>query len=110
MIQADPDIKGIFAGDDVSATGVVTAVQDLDLAGKLVVIGYDSGKAQVDAVRGGVMAGAVTQDPFRIGYMTVEAAVRVIKGRRVSRTIDTGFHWYDRTNIDDPAIQAILFQ
>ncbi len=110
MIQATPDIRGIFAGDDVSAAGLVKTVQDLDLAGKIVVIGYDSGKAQVDAVRSGLMAGAVTQDPFRIGYMTVEAAVRVIKGGRVSRTIDTGFHWYDRTNIDDPAIQAILFQ
>jgi len=56
------------------------------------------------------MAGAVTQDPIRMGYMTVEAAVRIIKGRRVSRTIDTGFHWYDQANIDDPSIEAILFQ
>jgi ribose transport system substrate-binding protein len=110
MIQANPDIRGIFAGDDGSATGVVRALQDLDLAGKLVVIGYDSGKAQIDAIRSGVMTGAVTQDPIRLGYMTVEAAVRIIKGRRVSKTIDTGFHWYDRTNIDDPAIEAILFQ
>ena len=110
LIQANPDLRGIFAGDEGSAAGVVRAVQDLDRAGKLVVIGCDSGKAQIDAIRSGVMAGAVTQDPIRIGYMTVEAAVRIIKGRRVSKTIDTGFHWYDRTNIDDPAIEAILFQ
>ncbi len=110
MIQANPDIRGIIAGDEASAIGVVKAVQGFDLAGKLVVIGYDSGSAQIDAIRSGVMAGAVTQDPIRIGYLAVEAAVRVIMGRRVSRTIDTGFHWYDQANIDDPAIQAILFQ
>jgi hypothetical protein len=27
---------------------------------------------------------------------------------RVPGTIDAGFHWYDRTNIDDPAIAALL--
>jgi ribose transport system substrate-binding protein len=110
MIQANPDIRGIFAGDEGSAVGILKAVQDLDLGGKLVVVGCDSGKAQTDAVRSGAMAGAVTQDPFRIGYLTVEAAVRIIKGRRVSRTIDTGFHWYDQTNIDDPAIAALLYE
>jgi ribose transport system substrate-binding protein len=110
MIQEHPDIRGIVAGDEGSAEGVVKAVQELDLAGRIVVIGYDSGKVQVEAIRGGLMSGAVTQDPFRIGYLAVEAAVRAIAGRRVSKTIDTGFHWYDRTNIDDPAIEAILFQ
>lgn len=109
MMEADADLRGIFAGDEGSAAGVVRAVRDLDRAGKLVVIGFDSGKAQIEAVQSGAMAGAVTQDPIRMGYMTVEAAVRIIKGRRVPRTIDTGFHWYDRTNIDDPAIEAILF-
>ena len=64
---------------------------------------FDSGQAQVDAIRGGLMAGAVTQDPIRLGYKTVEAAVDVLNGRRVPRRIDTGFHWYDRTNLDDPA-------
>jgi len=46
------------------------------------------------------MPGAVTQDPVRMGYLAVEASVRVLTGRRVSKTIDTGFHWYDQTNID----------
>ena len=110
MILANPDIRGIVAGDEASAAGVVKAVQALDLAGKLVVIGYDSGKAEVDAIRSGLMAGAITPDPVRIGYLAVEAAVRVLNGRRVSRTIDTGFHWYDQANIDDPSIEAILFQ
>ena len=110
MIQDHPDIRGIVAGDEGSAAGVVKAIQGLDLAGKIVVIGYDSGKVQVDAIRVGLMAGAVTPDAFRIGYLAVEAAVRVVTGRRVSKTIDTGFHWYDRTNIDDPAIGAILFE
>jgi ribose transport system substrate-binding protein len=108
MIKADADLRGLFCGDEDSAAGILKVVQELGLAGRLVVVGFDSGQAQVDAIRSGLMAGAVTQDPIRLGYKTVEAAVDVLNGRRVPRRIDTGFHWYDRTNIDDPAIAVLL--
>jgi ribose transport system substrate-binding protein len=63
------------------------------------VIGYDAGKQQKDAVRSGVEAGAVSQDPVGIGYKCVEAAVKAIRGEKVPKNIDTGFKWYDKTNI-----------
>ena len=109
MIQANPDIKGFFGGNEGSIIGVLNAVKELDLVGKVVVIGYDSGKQQLDAIRSGEEAGAITQDPIGIGYKAVEAAVKAIKGQKVPKSIDTGFHWYDSTNIDDPAIAAVLY-
>jgi ribose transport system substrate-binding protein len=109
MIQANPDIKGFFGANEGSAIGVVKAVQELGIAGKIVVIGYDSGKAQIDAIRSGLMAGAITQDPIGIGYKAVEAAVKALQGMTLPKTIDTGFHWYDKTNIDAPDIQAVLY-
>jgi ribose transport system substrate-binding protein len=108
MLQSTPEIAGFFGSDEGSAAGILNAVQDLGLAGRIVIVGFDSGQAQVDAIRGGLEAGAVVQDPVRIGYKTVEAAVDVLHGRRVPRRIDTGFHWYDRANIDDPAMAILL--
>ncbi len=109
MIQANPDIKGFFGGNEGSIIGVLNAVKELNLVGKVVVIGYDSGKQQLDAIRSGAEAGAITQDPIGIGYKAVEAAVKAIKGQMVPKNIDTGFHWFDKTNIDDPAIAAVLY-
>ncbi len=109
MIQANPDIKGFFGGNEGSIIGVLNAVKELDLVGKVVVIGYDSGKQQLDAIRSGEEAGAITQDPIGIGYKAVEAAVKAIRGQKVPKSIDTGFHWFDKTNIDDPAIAAVLY-
>jgi ribose transport system substrate-binding protein len=77
--------------------------------GKLVVIGYDAGKQQLDAVRSGVEAGAITQDPIGIGYKSVEAAVKAIKGEQLPKTIDTGFHWYDKTNVESSDIKPLLY-
>ena len=78
--------------------------------GKLVVIGYDSGQQQMDAIRSGAEFGAVTQDPIGIGYKCVQAAVDALAGKTLPKTIDTGFHWYDKSNIDDPTIAALLYK
>ena len=79
------------------------------MEGKIVVIGYDSGKQQMDAIRSGAEAGAITQDPIGIGYKSVEAAVKAMKGEKLEKTIDTGFHWYDKTNIDSAEIKPLLY-
>jgi ribose transport system substrate-binding protein len=109
ILQAHPNLKGIFGANEGSIIGVLNGVKELNREGKVVVIGYDSGKQQTDAVRGGVEAGAITQDPIGIGYKSVEAAVKAIKGEQLQKTIDTGFYWYDKTNIDDPKIKAVLY-
>ncbi|MCT4610426.1 MAG: ABC transporter substrate-binding protein [Pelagimonas sp.] len=108
ILTANPDLNGIFGTNEGSAIGVVNGVQELGTQG-LVIIGYDSGKAQTDAIRSGLMAGAITQNPVGIGYETVKAAVMAIKGEEVPSLVDTGFYYYDAANIDDPKIQAVLY-
>jgi ribose transport system substrate-binding protein len=110
MIQGNPDIKGFFGANEGSAIGVVNAVNELNKSGQLVVVGYDSGKAQIDAINSGLMAGAITQNPIGIGEQCVDAAVKAINGETLPKTIDTGFFWYDKTNINDPEVQAVLYQ
>ena len=110
MIQANPDIKGFFGANEGSIIGVLNAVNELNMAGKIAVIGYDSGQAQIDAINNGVEAGAITQNPIGIGAKCVLAAAMAIRGEAVPKSIDTGFMWYDKTNINDPAIQAVLYK
>jgi ribose transport system substrate-binding protein len=107
ILQAYPKIKGIFGTNEGSAIGVVNGVKEMKR--KIIIIGYDSGKQQKDAIRDGVMAGAITQNPVGIGYKTVEAAVKAIKGEKLPKVIDTGFYWYDKSNIDDPKIKEVLY-
>ena len=110
MIQANPDIKGFFGGNEGSAIGVVNAVNELDMAGKIVVIGYDSGQAQIDAIKSGLMAGAVQQNPIGIGAECVRAAAMALQGLPVPAFIDTRFIWADASNIDSPEVVAVLYQ
>jgi ribose transport system substrate-binding protein len=110
IIQAHPKLKGFFGANEGSAIGVLNAVIELKKQGKIVVVGYDSGQAQMDAIRHGIMAGAITQNPVGIGYKCVEAAVKALKGEKLPKTIDTGFFWYDKTNIDSKQIAPLLYK
>jgi len=110
MIQGNPDIKGFFGANEGSAIGVINAVTELNKSGSIVVVGYDSGQKQIDAINSGLMAGAITQNPIGIGQQCVDAAVKAIAGQQLPKTIDTGFYWYDKTNINNPEIQAVLYK
>jgi ribose transport system substrate-binding protein len=110
IIQAHPNLKGFFGANEGSIIGVLNAVAELGKEGDLVVIGYDSGQQQMDAIRSGAEAGAITQDPIGIGYKCVEAAVKALEGETLPKTIDTGFHWYDKTNIDAGDIAPLLYK
>ena len=55
------------------------------------------------------IAGAITQNPVGIGYKTVEAAVKALKGEKLPKIIDTGFYYYDKTNMKDAKIAAVLY-
>lgn len=108
ILTAHPDLKGMFGANEGSAIGVVNAKKESGRT-DLVVIGYDSGAAQKGAIMDGSMNGAITQNPVGIGYETVKAAFAASKGEAVEKNIDTGFFYYDKTNIDAPEIAAVLY-
>jgi ribose transport system substrate-binding protein len=107
MIQANPNLKGVFGANEGSAEGAAIGVKESGK--KLVLIGYDSGKEQKAAIMSGEMLGAITQNPIGIGKCTVDSAVKALKGDKLPKVIDTGFYWYDKTNIDEPKIAAVLY-
>ena len=110
IILAHPNLKGIFGANEGCANGVANGVRELGKAGKLVAIGFDSGKAQIDNVKSGLLAGSITQNPVGMGYKTVEAAVKALKGEKLPKIIDTGFYYYDAKNYTKPEIAAVLYQ
>ncbi|MGP9538014.1 ABC transporter substrate-binding protein [Brachybacterium sp. AOP43-C2-M15] len=105
------DLVGLYGTNEGSAIGIVNAVQELGLSGDdIKIVGFDSGSAQQEAIRDGVMLGAVTQDPIAIGRLTVEAAVAVVNGEEVEEFTDTGSYWFDAENIDDGEIQQMIYE
>jgi len=108
LLQAHPKLKGIFGTNEPGAIGAGKGVKEAKKSG-IVIIGFDSGKAQKDMINDGTIAGSITQNPVGIGYKTVEAAVKTLKGEKLPKIIDTGFYYYDKSNMNDPKIAAVLY-
>ena len=110
IMTANPDLKGFFGANEGSIKGILNALKETGNEGKIVAVGYDSGQQQLDAITSGVEAGAITQNPIGIGAKCVDAAIDAVNGKTLPTKIDTGFSWFDKTNINDPAIQAVLYK
>jgi ribose transport system substrate-binding protein len=106
------NILGIFCSNEATVKGLLAATNDgADLPvvyPGLVVIGYDAGEGQKNAVRKEYFLGSITQDPYMIGYKAVELAVKAYKGESVS-DVDTGAKFYDKTNMDNDDIKGLLY-
>lgn len=108
----EDNIIGMFCSNEGTVVGVLAATNDgAELASTydgLVVVGYDAGEAQKNAVRQGYFLGSITQDPYQIGYKAVELAYRAAQGESVS-DVDTGAKFYDASNMDEPDIARLLY-
>ena len=104
----------LFCSNEGAVSGLLAATSggaDLGEDGPyshLLVAGFDASAPQKEAVRNGWFVGSVTQDPYRIGYLGVELAVKAANGEEVS-DIDTGAKWYTAENIDDPDIAMLVY-
>ena len=106
-MQAFPNLKGIFASNEGAAIGL--AVAKKESGSKVVAIGYDSGKTQKDAINDGTLLGSITQNPVGIGECVVNSLAKALKGEKLEKIIDTGFYWYDKANMADPKVAAVLY-
>jgi ribose transport system substrate-binding protein len=107
VLQANPDIVGIFASNEGAAIGLAVAMKET--GAKIVGIGYDSGKTQKDAIMDGTLLGSITQNPVGIGQCVVDSLAKAIKGEELPKIVDTGYYWYDKSNMADPQIAAVLY-
>jgi ribose transport system substrate-binding protein len=107
ILQAYPNLKGIFASNEGAAIGLAVAMKET--GSKIVGVGFDSGKSQKDAIMDGTLIGSITQNPVGIGECVVNSLAKALKGETLPKVIDTGFYWYDKTNMEDPKIAAVLY-
>ena len=110
IMTANPDLKGFFGANEGSIDGILDALKETGNPTKIVAVGYDSGQQQLDAINGGSEAGAITQNPIGIGSKCVDAAIDAVNGKTLPAAIDTGYYWYDKTNITAPEIVAVLYK
>ncbi|MGH3658703.1 MAG: substrate-binding domain-containing protein [Micromonosporaceae bacterium] len=108
ILTANPKLKGIFAANEPGVLGAAEAVRRAGKTGKVKIIGWDAAPDELKGVRDGVISALVVQNPFRMGFDGVNAAVSMIRDGKAVTSADTGVTFVTKDNIDDPKVKAVL--
>lgn len=108
LLTGHPDIKGIFAANEAGTIGVIQALKTKNKLGKVKVVGFDAAPNEVEALASGALDALIVQDPFKMGYEGVKAAVSVLNGQEIPKRMDTGVYVVTRENMNLPEIARLL--
>jgi ribose transport system substrate-binding protein len=108
MIDQIRAADGIFASNQTSAEGLLLALRQNNLAGKIKFVGFDSSPLLIQGLRDGEIAALVVQDPDNMGYTSVKLMVDHLRGRAIEPVVNTSVHLVTQENMDDAEIAPLL--
>jgi ribose transport system substrate-binding protein len=108
MVDTLKEADGIFTPNESSTQGMLLALQQVGLAGKVKFVGFDQTPALVNALKKGQINALISQDPYKMGYTGVKTLVEHINGKKVDQHVDTGVRLITPANLDTPEIQTLL--
>lgn len=85
LLQANPDIKAIFAHNDEMALGAIQAAKSSNK--EIMIVGFDGTDDGVKAVQEGAMSATIAQQPDIMGQQGLEVAVKAAKGEKVDAKV-----------------------
>lgn len=89
MLHANPEVDAIFSPAEAPTLGVLRALEEMGLAGRVQLVGFDYTQDIQQALDEGKMHGTVIQSPYQIGYQGVMAACDALEGKPVKSRIVT---------------------
>jgi ribose transport system substrate-binding protein len=102
------DVEAIFTPNESTTFGCMRALQDHGLSGKVIHIGFDTSKKLIEALEKREILGLILQDPFQMGYKSLQIAVSCLKGKAYEKYIDTGVVLATPENMNEPEIRKLL--
>lgn len=101
VLQAHPDIQAFIGINENSAMGIASAVQSAGLSDSgIIVTGVDSTEDVMNGIKDGFLAYGVAQNPYQMGYMSVQNAIKVANGVEVEPVMQLDCEYMTAENID----------
>ena len=107
LLTRNQNVKGFFACNESTAVGALQALASQKRS-EIKLVGFDSAPALLQALRGGQIDALIVQNPYKMGYEGVKAAVAAVKRQPVSKKMDTGVAVVTRENLDEPKFRELL--
>jgi ribose transport system substrate-binding protein len=112
-INANPDLKGVYATHESAANGAASAIKASGKQGQIKLVAFDSAPNQVADLKAGVYDALIAQAPFDMGYNSVKLVAQVIRGEVDPSTVQhdapTKLFAITKENADSPEAQPWVY-
>jgi len=109
-LRAHPDLAGVFAVNVNTAKGVINQLRLAKKGGEVKAVAFDAAPAEVQAIKDGLLQGAVSQNPRRIGELAVQGIERRLKGAQdIPKEQPQTPFVIDEENVDTPEGKAAAY-
>lgn len=100
MLQAHPDIKGVFAINDSTALGALAALRQAK-RNDIVIVGYDGDpEARREILAGTQLKADAVQYPRKIGATTIEIVAKYLNGEKVPKKVPIEVGIIDKASLE----------
>ena len=109
-LEKHPEIKGVFGTNNTATQLGLRVLQEYEQGEQTILMGFDAGADQLEALESGEISGLVVQNPFGIGYAAVVAAARTVLQIGNEAKVNTGYIWVTKENMESESIQKMLYE
>ncbi|CAN5775917.1 hypothetical protein BH23CHL8_BH23CHL8_10140 [soil metagenome] len=108
VLQAHPDLKGVWGTNLYGVQGIITALGEAGLADQVTVMAPDTLPNEVEWLQNGEVYALVGEKPYEIGYQSVYAALEYLAGTREAvdepTPLEDPFLLVTQENMGDPEV------
>jgi len=108
LLTKNSELDGLFACNESTSVGALRALQSQGRAGKMKMVGFDAGGLLIEGVKTGVVDSLVVQNPYKMGYIGVQALIATLDGKKVERRVDTGVVLVTKENLETKEIKELV--
>ena len=101
-------VNGVFAVCEPNANGLLKALQETELVGKVKFMAFDPSVPLIDGMTKGTVDGIVLQDPVTMGYEAVMTMVKHLEGEDVEKRVATGEYVATPVNMKEERMHELL--
>lgn len=108
LTQHQGKVDGIFAVCEPISVGVLQALENDGLAGKVKFVAFDASPKLVTAMQNKKIDAIVLQDPLKMGYLAVKSMLDHLKSAPVEKKISTGEYVATPENMNEAEMKKLL--
>jgi len=109
LVRHRDEVEGVFAVCEPNCHGMLEALEQSGLAGKVKFVAFDPSDILIKAMESGKVHGIVVQDPVNIGYRAVQTIVQHLQGRPVESRVGTGEYVATPENMQTERFRSLLY-